>query len=98
MAAFADWLAKVVGDTLKWIKDYFVWLWNKIWNGLLDTIANLLESLAVPSWVTEASAVVSALPPEVIWLLDPFEIGTGLAIIGSAYILRWQMKWIPFLR
>ena len=90
-------LITFLGEILVWLKDLFLWLPLKITELALDGLALVIEAIPVPSFLNDAPGYLSNIDPTVAYFLAAFEFGNGLAIIFSAYILRFLIRRIPLV-
>lgn len=81
-----DWLSGMLSD-----------LFLSIWGSILDSLASLLEAIPLPQWWASIGGLFSGISSHVIWFVDPFEFGTGLSIIGSAYLIRFLIRRLPLV-
>lgn len=80
---------------LVWLKDLLLWLPRKLYELVLDGLAWIFENLPVPDWLTAAGGLFANVAPEVMFFLAPFAFLEGLAIVISAYIIRFLIRRIP---
>jgi hypothetical protein len=86
------------------LKTLFGWLVNLIqamaewlWSELLGALMTVLNAIPVPSWLSDAPAVVGSIPSGVAFFLQAFEVPSGLAIIFGAYTIRFIIRRIPLI-
>ncbi|PID50323.1 MAG: hypothetical protein CR991_02100 [Proteobacteria bacterium] len=77
----------------EWASDFIIWLLDK----LLSAGVSILESIPAPDWMANINNYSNAIPPEVIFWVAPLNFPEGLAIIMSAYLLKFLIKRIPFI-
>lgn len=81
------------GCYLDWLLEQFanlgLWFWDKILSGL----ASIIESIPVPDWASNVGSL--QIPEAVAWAVAPFELQTGVAIIMSAYVVRFLIRRLP---
>lgn len=105
MSAFAviiDWLATVWGFVekgFKWILDGFILLLQfvayTILDGLFLVVETALAAIDVSAIVFNYAASWSALPTQLIWLINAAGLPQCFAILGAAYIIRLTLNVIP---
>lgn len=82
-------------DLLQWIvdgaHDFLLWLYQSLGEGLVAVI----NALPTPEWIDDAGGLAAGLPAGVAYFLQMAELPTGLAIIGSAYLIRFAIRRIP---
>lgn len=102
--AFANWLKGLLSGIWEWavelVQTLVDWLeaavlWVVGW--LLEVVAAILSAIPVPSWASGASASLSGISGQVGYWAEPFNIGAGIAIILSAYGIRFIIRRIPFI-
>lgn len=97
LSAFAAWL----GQQLQALMDFLsalaqgVLLWA--WEQVLDALGTMIELLPVPEALTGLGAQISSVHPSILYLLAPFQIGTGMGIIGSALLVRFLIRRLPIV-
>lgn len=79
------------------VVDAFLWIPLKLYQALLSGLATVLESIPVPDWATGVSGLASGISPTVMYYVEPFNLGTGLSILFSAYGVRFLIRRIPFI-
>ena len=77
--------------------DVLMYVPLKLWSFMLDALASALESIPVPSFMNDLQGYANGIPADVIYYVKPFDLGTGIAIIGSAYLIRFLIRRIPFV-
>lgn len=92
-----DFLIDFLGQILVWLKDLLLWLPRKITELVLDGLAFVIEAIPVPDFLQNASGYLAAVPPEVVFFLDGFLFAQGIAIIVSAFVLRFVIRRIPIV-
>jgi hypothetical protein len=81
----------------QWLYDILLYIPKKVWQWLLEGLANLLNSIPLPGFVADIPAIFSAIPAEMTWFLEPFNFGPGLLMIGAAYTLRFLIRRLPVI-
>lgn len=104
LAAFSKWLRDLLSGIWQWVVDLVQALVNWIealvlWvvGWLLEVVAAILSAIPVPSWASGASASLGGISGAVGYWAEPFNIGAGVAIILSAYGIRFLIRRIPFI-
>lgn len=80
-----------------WLRDLLLWVPKKIWGLILDGLAAVINAIPVPDWLADAGGLFGALPDGVVYFVQAFELGTGLAVIVGAYVLRFLIRRIPII-
>lgn len=92
-----DYLIQFLSRILSWFVDFVQWVFDWLWSQLLGALMTVLNAIPVPSWLSEAPTVVGSVPASVAFFLRSFEVPSGVAIIFSAYVLRWIIRRIPLI-
>lgn len=90
-------IAELLSDFAEWLKDLLLWLPLKVWEMLLDGLATVLESIPVPDFVSTASGAFSSIPGNVLFFANFFALGEGIAMVLSAYAVRFLIRRIPLI-
>lgn len=64
-------------------------------DGVLTVIEALIASISLGSIGAVAVAQWAALPPQLVWLISALGLADALAIVGSAYGVRFMLNLIP---
>lgn len=82
---------------LKWLSDEIkaiaLWLWDQILSGL----AAVINAIPLPSWAVDAGDLLGSVPSGVAYFLGFAELPFGLSVLGSAYLIRFLIRRIPFI-
>ena len=105
MSAFGviiDWLSSVWGFVEKgftWILDGFILLLQfvayTILDGLFLVVETALAAIDVSAIVFNYAASWSALPTQLVWLINAVGLPQCMAILGAAYLIRLTLNVIP---
>lgn len=90
---FIEWLEKLVQA----IVDLLLWIPRFVWDLLLDSLEWVYDAIPVPEFLTQIGSSFSKVKAETLWLVDLFELNTGVAIIVSAYVTRFLIRRIPVI-
>lgn len=90
-------ISDLLSDFATWLKDLLLWLPLKIWELLLDGLASVLEAIPVPDFVSTATGAFSSIPGNVLFFANYFAVGEGIAMVLSAYALRFLIRRIPLI-
>ena len=85
-----------ITTALEWLLAMVLWLPLKLYGLLCEGVVAVLNAIPVPSWLSNVSDAFGSIPPGVSWFLGVMQFGAGLAIIGSAYLIRFLIRRIPF--
>lgn len=94
-----EWLAAIKGfieDVLLWIWDVITYIPRNIWEGIINAIATVFESIPVPSWLNNVDIFVG-ITPGMSFFMQGFAIPEGVMILGGAYLLRFTIRRIPII-
>lgn len=80
-----------------WLRDVLLWVPQKLWDLLLDGLAAIIEAIPAPDFITNASAFFGGIPSGVAYFAAPFQLGTGVAFLVTAYVLRFLIRRIPVI-
>lgn len=86
-----------MSEILQWLLDLWLWLPRQLFAWLLDALAALVESIPVPDFVSQASAALSSIGGNVLFFAEKFAVPEGVAMVLSAYVLRFLIRRIPFI-
>ncbi len=90
---FADYFANRLIDFIKWVTETAFYLFDKF----LIVFTDMINNFPVPaSWAN--SNPWANLAPQVLYLLDKFQIVEVLAILAAGWTIRFMLNTIPFLR
>lgn len=91
-------------EMLDWFRDQFVWLikgiewpFKWIWKYLLDGVAAALNAIPVPDSITAGLSNLGSLPGGVYWFCQMMALPEGLAMVFSAYAIRFLIRRIPLI-
>lgn len=108
MGEIASWFWEQIKAALRWIGDLFVEVFKAVWNLLTDLVCWVLDKLldlavsAVSgldvSAITTNVSAWGSIPPEVMNILSLLNVGTAIAIISAAIVIRLVLQLIPFVR
>lgn len=92
-----SWLAELVEGFTQWVVDLVKTAARWLWQSLLDAVAAVIEAIPVPDFVSDAGQFFSQIPPEVAAFWGYFAVSEGLAMILTAYGLRFLIRRIPLI-
>jgi hypothetical protein len=88
----------------EWIKRALEWLGDAITDAieqvvalLIDGLVAVIELIPVPDFMTQLPGAFSAIAGTVGYFLAPFQVPQGIAIIASAYAIRFIIRRLPFI-
>lgn len=72
-----------------------LWKWPLIKFGLVVAmVVAVIAAIPWPAFVGAISGLYTDLPPGVLWALDLIQFSQGMAILTSAWSLRFVLRWI----
>lgn len=66
-----------------------------IFDGLLTVVQGVLSSIDVSSVVVSSAATWSAMPTQLLYIINALGIPQGLSILAAAYAIRMTLNLIP---
>lgn len=88
-------LWKWLEDVLAWLKDLLLYIPLKVWQGMLDSLAGLLEAIPVPSFMSNLGSLFASIDPGIAFFVNGLHLATGATMILSAYVIRFLIRRIP---
>lgn len=83
------------------LKDFTFWLWLVLWKWplikfgiVMAMVVGIIAAIPWPAWVSSISGVFTGLPPGLLWALDFLMFSQGLAMIASAWGLRFVLRFV----
>lgn len=92
-----DKLIEFLQRILDWLIELVLWWPRKMYELALDGLASIFEAIPVPSFMADLGSFVSGLDPGVAFFLADLQIGAGLAMLISAYVIRFVIRRIPLV-
>lgn len=93
LSTFWDWLA----GFWQWLIDVGLYVPRVLFAGLMDGAASIIETLPSPSFLGDINLMFGGIPGGVWWFANSFEFGAGLGMVGTALLLRFVLRRIPFV-
>ena len=81
----------------QWLLDIFLWVPRKVWAGLLDGLASIVEGITPPEFMNAIAGYAAAVPSGVVWGLDMFAFAEGMAMVAAALLARFLLRRIPLI-
>lgn len=81
----------------EWLKDMLLWLPQKVWELILAGLGAIIENIPVPDWLASIGSFGAGIPPGVAYIFQVMQIPEGLAMMMSAYVLRFIIRRIPVI-
>ena len=89
----ADW----INTALQWLKDFFVWLAQWVWDTILDGLLEVLQAIPVPDFVNQANGAFASISGNILFFANKFALGEGITMILAAYGIRFLIRRIPII-
>lgn len=77
--------------------ELLMWLPRRLWELLLEGLAAVINAIPVPTWANDVGSLFSGLPTGIAWGFYIFNLGTGLTIVVSAFVVRFLIRRIPLI-
>lgn len=81
----------------QWLLDIFLWVPRKVWDGLLDGLAGVIEAIPPPDFMNAIAGYAAAVPSGVVWGLEMFAFAEGMGMIAAALLARFLLRRIPLI-
>jgi F0F1-type ATP synthase membrane subunit c/vacuolar-type H+-ATPase subunit K len=89
----------ILQTILSWMLDGLMYVLKTAlyfaWDGLLTAITGLFTALNVSNVLVSAASTWSAMPSQLLYLVNQIGIPQGLTILGYAYLIRMTLNLIP---
>lgn len=99
-----NWLLIPINNLFKWLNDFVAWVYDFITNfpafvldWVADGIVSFFVHLPVPSFFSTASSIWASIPSEVAFFMGLCQFNFGIALVLSAYLLRFILRRIPLI-
>lgn len=92
-----DWLAEKIEEFLQWLLDMLLWLPKKLFQLIFDGLATFIERIPVPGFIANAQGFFSGIPSEIVYFINFFAVGEGLAMVTGALVLRFVLRRVPII-
>lgn len=90
-------IIQFLGNMLEWVVDFFQWLVVKVFLLIFEALVFVLGLIPVPEWMESLAGNAAAISPTILYFAAPLQLGTGLAWIVSAYVLRFLIRRLPVI-
>ncbi len=101
---FVSRILDVISSLFQWLQDAYDWFVEFIigfpdffMKWIVDGAIDFFNWLPVPSFFQQAAGALQGIPREVIYFIEPFRVGEGLAIVMIAFLLRFIIRRIPII-
>ncbi len=79
------WFAAKIQQLVDWFFELVQWLPKKIFSAVFDALADLLDHIPVPDFITSAGSFFGGIDPGIAYVLNFLAVNEGLAMIISAW-------------
>lgn len=104
LTAFSDWLWSGIISLLTWLEllvddvlTYLLLFPKYLFDIVSTSIVEFFEGIPVPDFMSSAGALFQGIPPDIVYYAGIFRVADGLAMVLSAYVLRFILRRIPFI-
>ena len=91
------WLVEQLQALLDWFMELLDWAPKKVFSALMDGLAAFLEALPVPDFIGGAGHLFGGIPPAVSYITTLLAVNEGIAMMGTALVLRFILRRIPLI-
>lgn len=92
-----SYLIEYIARILSWLLGLVTWALLQILKLLYEGLSVVINAIPVPSWLSGAGSVFASIPSGVAFFTASLHIVDGIAIVLSAYGLRFLIRRIPFI-
>lgn len=92
-----DKLIEFLQRILDWCVELLLWVPRKLWELILDGLAGLIESIPVPTFMSNLGSWVSGIDPAIAYFGGPLQLGTGMTFVALAWVIRFAIRRIPLV-
>lgn len=97
LESIKQWFADRYEQFQEWLLELVLWIPRKVWEEFLDELAGVLESLGIPSFIIQASALLGSWGSDASYWFDLLQFNWGFSLVVSAISIRWAWSKVPFL-
>lgn len=97
MLQFFEWLVYMVLTILEWLLDLPEKIFLKLLEMILNGAAFVFESIPVPDFIHVIPSIFSAIPPELGFYVNAFNVPEGMAMMVTALVARFLLRRIPVI-
>lgn len=99
-SSILQWIKTLIQDAITYIRDLFIWLWDKLISKAVDLGISMIDSLT--SCCSETVATFTAgwsyiASSNLAYFVDTLNIDLGLKLIAAAYLARFTLRRIPII-
>lgn len=97
LASLFDFLVDVISSFVQWLLDLLLYVPRVVFSEVMQGLAAVVSSIPVPDFVADVGSYWSGVPSDVMFFVAPLRLGTGLAMIATAYGVRFLIRRLPFV-
>ena len=90
-------ILQFLGAIVEFVVEFAEWILVKWALMVLDALLAILSLIPVPEWLSNLSGNVALIDSGILFFVAPFQFGTGVAWIISAYLIRFLIRRIPLI-
>lgn len=95
--SITSWFSDLYEQAQQWFYDFILWVPRKLWADLLEQMADLLDSVGAPGFLTDAANLLGSWGPDAAYWFDLLQFNWGISLVMSAYTARYAWSKIPFV-
>lgn len=94
ISSFASWLLKMLVKLVAAVWDLFTDLFINLADLALSAVAALIVAIPAPAFLQSVNlqSAFASIGPDVLYFIGVFNIGTGIALLGSGFAFRMVRK------
>jgi len=92
-----DFIVDLVNQLGQWSLDLLLYVPRVLFAELMQGAAALVAAIPVPAFVSNVGSYWSSVSGDVMFFVAPMRLGTGLAMIATAYGVRFLIRRLPFV-
>lgn len=104
ISAFAEWVWEIITSLFLYVEnlvnaifDTVLVMPEYVFSQLCEGIVEFFNSFPVPDFVSSAGGAFQSVPASIIFYGNALQIGPGIAMVLSAYLLRFILRRVPII-
>lgn len=82
---------------IAWLLTALDYILRHISAGFVEAAGNLLHMIPAPDFLNSVMSTWNSIPmDQFAWFANMFEVGYGLTIVSSAYVIKFGLRFIPY--
>ena len=77
--------------------DVLLYIPRRVFELMMSALADLLSAIPVPAFILDMPTLFASVPAGITWGFWLFNVGFGVSITVSAYVLRFLIRRIPVI-